>query len=103
MLGAVGTYLFASVPVSIIFGLPKFAPAVDTLRAFAPLLLVMYVNLYLSNVVLAAGRASRLAASKVAAVVVVVGLSFCPGSFLSGALRQRQPGSVFTRCWRANC
>jgi O-antigen/teichoic acid export membrane protein len=91
VLGTVGTYLFAEVPVALIFGLPKFAPSADIVRTFALLLLMMYVSLFLSTVALALGRATRLAAAKIIAVVMVVGLAFflvpyCQERFGNGAL-----------------
>lgn len=90
-LGAAGTYLFADVPVAIIFGMPKFAPAADILRAFAVLLLLMYANLFLSTTALALGKASQLAMSKIGAVALVVGLAFylvplCQERFGNGGL-----------------
>jgi O-antigen/teichoic acid export membrane protein len=76
VLGAVGTFLFANVPVALIFGLPKFAPSADTLRAFAPVLLLMYVDVFLNMAVLAIGKAARLAAVKIFSVVIATGLAF---------------------------
>jgi O-antigen/teichoic acid export membrane protein len=91
VLGAVGTYLFADVAVDLIYGGRKFAPAADNLRAFAPVLLLMYVDLFFSHAILAAGRAGRLASSKVAAVVVTVAVEFflvpfCEARFGNGGL-----------------
>ena len=74
VLGAVGTYLFADVAVGLIYGQLKFRPAADTLRAFAPVLLLMYVDVFLGTAILAAGKAGRLARAKVASVVVTTGL-----------------------------
>jgi O-antigen/teichoic acid export membrane protein len=75
-LGGVGTYLFADVPVSIIYSLQRFAPAADTLRAFAIVIPLMYVDVFLGLVIVAAGGAGRLAGTKVAAVVLTTGLAF---------------------------
>lgn len=91
VLGAVGTYLFAEVPVAIIFGLPKFELSADIIRAFAPLLLLMYISLYLSVAALALRRAKRLAAAKIMAVSLVVVLAFllvpyCQQKFGNGGL-----------------
>jgi len=91
VLGAVGTYLFADVPVGLIYSLQKFGPAADTLRAFAPVLLLMYVNLFLSTAIVAAGKAGRLAGAKVASVVLTTGLVFvlvplCQARFANGGL-----------------
>ena len=61
ILGAVGTYLFADVAVGLIYSMQKFGPAADTLRAFAPVLLLMYVDMFLGMAILAAGKAGRLA------------------------------------------
>jgi PST family polysaccharide transporter len=91
VLGAVGTYLFADVAVQLIYGLQKFGPATDTLRAFAPALLLMYVNILLSSAILAAGKAGRLAGTKVVSVALTTGLSFvliplCQARFANGGL-----------------
>jgi PST family polysaccharide transporter len=76
VLGAVGTYLFAEVPIGLVYSLQKFGPSADTLRAFAPALLLMYVDVFMSMAILAAGRASRLALAKLASVVFTAGLTF---------------------------
>jgi O-antigen/teichoic acid export membrane protein len=91
VLGTVGTYLFAEVPVAIIFGLPKFAPSADIVRAFSLLLLLMYISLFLSTVALSLGRATRLATTKIIAVMMVVGMAFflvpfCQERFGNGGL-----------------
>jgi O-antigen/teichoic acid export membrane protein len=91
VLGAVGTYLFADVPVELIYGLQKFGPAVDTLRLFAPVMLLMYIDIFLGRAIFAAGRAGRLAGAKVASVVVTAGLGFvlvplCQARFGNGGL-----------------
>jgi O-antigen/teichoic acid export membrane protein len=91
VLGAVGTYLFADVAVGLIYGLRKFGPAADTLRAFVPVLLLMYVDVFLANAIVAAGKAGRLARAKVAAAVLTTGLvfvlvPFCQAHFANGGL-----------------
>jgi O-antigen/teichoic acid export membrane protein len=91
VLGAVGTYLFADVAVGLIYSLPKFAPAVDNLRAFVPVLLLMYVDVFLATAILAAGKAGSLASAKVASVVLTTGLVFilvpvCQSRFGNGGL-----------------
>jgi O-antigen/teichoic acid export membrane protein len=81
VLGAVGTYLFANVPVKIIYG-ENFAAAATNLRAFAPVLLLMYVDIFLGLAAVALGRTTRLAIAKVVAVVVsaVAAFAFVPYS-----------------------
>jgi len=91
ILGAVGTYLFADVAVGLIYSMQKFGPAADTLRAFAPVLLLMYVDMFLGMAILAAGKAGRLAGAKVASVVITTGLVFvlvplCQARFANGGL-----------------
>jgi O-antigen/teichoic acid export membrane protein len=91
VLGAVGTYFFADVAVEVIYGRRKFAPAVENLRAFAPVLLLMYIDLFFSHAILAAGRAGRLAGAKVSAVGVTIALEFllvpfCEARFGNGGL-----------------
>ena len=91
VLGTVGTYLFADVAVGLIYSLQKFGPAADILRAFAPVLLLIYVDLFLSTAILASGKAGRLAGVKVASVVLTTGLVFvlvplCQARFANGGL-----------------
>jgi O-antigen/teichoic acid export membrane protein len=91
LLGAVGTYLFADVAVGLIYSLQKFGPAADILRAFAPVLLLIYVDLFLSTVILASGKARQLASFKVVSVVLTTGLVFvlvpvCQARFANGGL-----------------
>jgi O-antigen/teichoic acid export membrane protein len=91
VLAAVGTYQFADVPIAIIYGVPKFAPAVDALRTFAPVLLLLYIDLFLSMANLAMGKAGRMAGAKVVSVVLTTGLALflvpiCQQRFGNGGL-----------------
>jgi O-antigen/teichoic acid export membrane protein len=91
VLGAVGTYLFADVAVGLIYSLQKFGPAADTLRAFAPVVLLMYVDLFFATAILSAGKAGRLASTKVAVVVITTALVFvlvpiCQARFANGGI-----------------
>jgi O-antigen/teichoic acid export membrane protein len=91
VLGAVGTYLFADVGIGLIYSMQKFGPAADTLRAFAPVLLLMYVDVFLATAILADGKAGRLASAKIGSVVLTTGLVFvlvplCQGRFGNGGL-----------------
>lgn len=76
VLGAVGIHLFADVPVGLIYSMKKFGPAADILRAFAPVLLLMFIDMFLTTAILAAGKGGRLALAKVASVIVTTGLVF---------------------------
>jgi O-antigen/teichoic acid export membrane protein len=76
VLGAAGTYLFADVPIALIYGQQKFGPAADVLRAFAPVLLLMYLDMFVCTAVVAAGRTRWLAACKITTVIVTTALSF---------------------------
>jgi O-antigen/teichoic acid export membrane protein len=91
VLGAVGTYLFADVPVALIYSLPKFAPASDIVRAFSPVLLLLYVNLFLGTAIVALGRSGWMASAKIASVVVMTILVFilvplCQSRYGNGGL-----------------
>jgi PST family polysaccharide transporter len=60
MLGALvgaGTALYADVAVSLVYRREGFEPAIDVLRALAPYLFLMFVNILLGNAILAIGRA----------------------------------------------
>ncbi len=91
VLGAVGTYLFADVAVGLIYSMKTFAPAADNLRAFAPVVLLMYIDIFMSMAILAVGKAAKLALAKVVAVVVTTALVFvlvplCQARFANGGL-----------------
>ena len=60
MLGALasaGTALYADGAVSLVFRRDGFEPAIDVLRALAPYLFLMFVNILLGSAILAIGRA----------------------------------------------
>lgn len=76
VLGGVGTYLFADVPVALIYSMQKFGPSVVILRAFAPAVMLLYVNMLLGSVILAAGNAGRFAGAKVASLILTTVLTF---------------------------
>jgi O-antigen/teichoic acid export membrane protein len=91
VLGAVGTYLFADVPVGLIYSLKSFGPAADTLRMFAPVLLLLYVDILLGAAIFALGRAGRIAGPKLASIVVTAAVAFafvpwCQARFGNGGL-----------------
>jgi O-antigen/teichoic acid export membrane protein len=74
MLGALvsaGTALYADVAVSLVYRRDGFEPAIDVLRALAPYLFLMFVNILLGNAILAIGRArAKFTAAKFVALVV---------------------------------
>jgi O-antigen/teichoic acid export membrane protein len=76
VLGAVGTYLFADVAVALIYSKQRFGQAASILRVFAPTLLLLYVEMVIGMVLLALGKAGRLASIKLAAVIVTTGMAF---------------------------
>jgi PST family polysaccharide transporter len=76
LLGAAGTFLFADSAINIIYSKRQFAPAGAILRAFAPALLLLYVDMMFGQAILATGRAAPLAWAKLASVVVTTGLEF---------------------------
>jgi O-antigen/teichoic acid export membrane protein len=76
VLGGVGTFLFADFAIGLVYGSEKFGPAANTLKAFAPALVLIYIGMVLGYSILAAGRATALAKVKIAAVVVTTGLGW---------------------------
>lgn len=91
VLGAVGIYLFADVPVALIYGAQKFGPTADILRAFAPVLLLMFIDMFLAAALLAAGKAGQAAIWMVGSVILKIGLAFflvplCQARFANGGL-----------------
>jgi len=70
VLGAVGTYLFADFAIGVLYSERKFGPAADILRAFAPALMLIYIDMLFGYAIMAAGKAGQLAKAKIIAVVV---------------------------------
>jgi O-antigen/teichoic acid export membrane protein len=70
VLGGVGTYLFANVPIDLIYGKGGYGPAAEALRAFAPVLVLMYVDTYLGTAIVAGGGAGRISKVKIAVVAL---------------------------------
>jgi O-antigen/teichoic acid export membrane protein len=73
-LGGVGTFLFADLAVSFIYGSEKFGPAGTILKVFAPGLFLLFVDVLLGAAIVAAGRATALAVAKAVNVLAIVGL-----------------------------
>ena len=91
VLGGVGTYLFAEVPIAVIYSMDKFGPSVDVLRAFAMVVMLLYIDVFLGGAAIAAGKAGRLAIAKVASVIVSVVSGFilvplCESRYANGGL-----------------
>jgi O-antigen/teichoic acid export membrane protein len=76
LLGAIGTFLFADTAIGFIYSREKFEPAGAILRAFAPVLLLVYVSIMFGQAIMALGRAAPLAWVKLASVVVTTALEF---------------------------
>jgi O-antigen/teichoic acid export membrane protein len=74
-LAAVGTYLFADFAVSVIYGKGHFDPAAQVLQVFAPVLFLLFVNILLTAVVTAVGRARELAVAKLICLALNTGLA----------------------------
>jgi O-antigen/teichoic acid export membrane protein len=70
----VGTWLFADVAVSIIYGHRQFGPAGIILKVYGIGLFLIFVDMLVSMALNAVGRASAFAALKAVSVVVGVGL-----------------------------
>ena len=70
VLGAVGTILFADLAIGLVYGERHFGPAASVLRAFAPGLALIYIDMVFGYAILARGKATQLAKAKVVAVVV---------------------------------
>jgi O-antigen/teichoic acid export membrane protein len=88
---AVGTYLFADVAISVIYGAARFAPSATILKVFAPGFFLLFVDVLLGAVVIASGRAAALAMAKFLNVVVSTGLElllipFCQARYGNGGI-----------------
>lgn len=71
-----GTYAFAPLGISVVYGSEKYQGAVAVLRAFAPVLALMSINVALSTAALVAGRAKIIAAFKIASLAFTAGLGY---------------------------
>jgi O-antigen/teichoic acid export membrane protein len=74
ILAGTGTYVFADVAISVVYSRQKFGPAASILRAFAPALVLIYIDMLFGNAIIAAGKAGQLAKVKGVAVVVTTAL-----------------------------
>jgi O-antigen/teichoic acid export membrane protein len=74
-LAAVGTFLFADVAVSLIYG-RDFDPAVAVLRIFAPIFPLLFIDILLGNAITAVGKTTEIAVLKVLSVLVSTALNF---------------------------
>jgi len=75
-LGAAGTFLFAGTVVQIIYGKKHYDPAGMILQVFSPGMFLLFIDVLLGNILLAAGRAKGFAAAKIASVIVSTVLDF---------------------------
>jgi O-antigen/teichoic acid export membrane protein/glycosyltransferase involved in cell wall biosynthesis len=74
-LAAVGTFLFADLAISVIYGPHKFGPAATVLKLFAPVQLVFFLDMLFATLVTAIGKAPVLAAAKLVSVIASSGLA----------------------------
>jgi O-antigen/teichoic acid export membrane protein len=74
VLGGVGAFLFGDLAIGIIYGEQKFRPAAQIVQAFAPALMLVYIDMLLGYSILAIGKAGQLAKVKVASVLVTTGV-----------------------------
>jgi len=73
-LACAGTFLFADLAISLIYGTQAYGPAATVLAAYAPGLFLMFVDVQLGHMAVAVGRARRFAELKAVAIVVSTGL-----------------------------
>ncbi len=74
ILAGTGTYVFADVAISVVYSREKFGPSASILRAFAPALVLIYIDMLFGNAIIAAGKAGQLAKVKGVAVLVTTAL-----------------------------
>jgi O-antigen/teichoic acid export membrane protein len=74
-LGGVGVYLFADLAIGVIYGAKGYGPAAMILKAFAPVLFLLFVDVLLAHALAANGRAKAFAGVKVVSIVISTGLS----------------------------
>jgi O-antigen/teichoic acid export membrane protein len=90
-LGALGTYLFADVAVGIVYSTEKFGPSVTILRAFAPGMFLVFIDMMFGTAIIAIGQAGKVAVAKAVTVVLVTAVEFalipyCQSRFGNGGL-----------------
>jgi O-antigen/teichoic acid export membrane protein len=91
MLGALGSYLFADFAVQVVYRKAEFGPAGNVLQAFAPLLFLASVDIFLGTALFATGRIASFARAKVVAVILTTLFEFflipiCQTRFGNGGL-----------------
>lgn len=75
-LGLCGTFCFADVAVTMIYGPGHFDPAANILKVFAPIFPLFFLNFLLGNAVLAMGKSVSIAIAKIVAIAIALVLSF---------------------------
>jgi O-antigen/teichoic acid export membrane protein len=70
-LGAVGTYLFAEVAVGIVYSIEQFGPSASVLRAFAPGMFLVFIDMMFGTAIIAMGQAGKVAVFKGVTVVLM--------------------------------
>jgi O-antigen/teichoic acid export membrane protein len=91
VLGGVGTFLFADVAVNLVYSTEKYGPSAIILKAFAPAMMLVYIDMMLGTAILAAGRAVQLASVKVMAIIVIAAcelmlIPYCQAHYGNGAI-----------------
>jgi O-antigen/teichoic acid export membrane protein len=90
-LAAVGTFLFADVAVSIIYGRSHFGPTAAVLQVFAPVFPLLFIDILFGNAIIAVGKTKELAVVKLLSVAVSTGLAIllipvCQARFGNGGI-----------------
>jgi O-antigen/teichoic acid export membrane protein len=90
-LAAAGTFLFADVAVSIIFGQGQFDPAILLLKVFAPILPLLFIDTLFGTTLTAVGKTKEMAAVKMVSIAVGAALAFlliplCQARYGNGAI-----------------
>jgi O-antigen/teichoic acid export membrane protein len=90
-LAAAGTWLFADLAVSLVYGRAGFAPAIDVLRLSSPVIFLFFIDVLLGMSIIAAGRERAFSIAKVVSVGVAVAadlllVPWCEVRFGNGGL-----------------
>lgn len=90
-LGTAGTFLFADVAVTVIFGEKHFDPAIDLLKVFAPILPLVFMDVLFGTTLTAVGKTKEIAVVKSLSIIVGAALAFlliplCQDRFGNGAI-----------------
>jgi O-antigen/teichoic acid export membrane protein len=91
VLGAIGTYSFAELAITLVYHSQDFGPTTAVLKAFSPTLLLVSIDVFFGYTILAAGAIRAFARAKLAAVALttlleIVLVRYCQARYGNGGI-----------------